>query len=139
MKNNNDKQQLIEQLKKVPIVQISCERTNISRATYYRWRESDIKFKELSDKAITEGISYINDLSESQLISAIKDKNMTAIIFWLKNRHPSYDTTKLQITSDTTKKEDPLTAEQQQLINKALQMASIMPSEYISDHDQTTK
>ena len=30
---------ILEQLQKAPIVQIACEKTGISRATYYRWRK----------------------------------------------------------------------------------------------------
>lgn len=119
--------QILELLKINPIVQIACQKSGISRATYYRWREKDKKFKEQSDLALKEGVCFINDLAESQLLSSIKEKNMTAIIFWLKNRHPNYDTTKLQITSPEAIKEKPLTPEQRQLIDKALQMASILP------------
>jgi len=124
MKN---KLQVVEQLKTAPIVQIACQKTGISRATYYRWREIDPKFKESSDKALKEGIAFINDLAESQLLSSIKDKNMTAIIFWLKSHHSDYDTTKLQITTGDTKKDEPLSPEQQKLITQALQMASLLP------------
>ena len=124
MKN---KLQVIEQLKATPIVQIVCQKTGISRATYYRWRDIDPKFKESSDKALKEGIAFINDLAESQLLSQIKDKNMTAIIFWLKSHHSDYDTTKLQITTGDSKKDEPLSPEQQKLVTQALQMASLLP------------
>ena len=129
MKTDKNKQLFIEQLKTVPIIQVTCQKTNISRATYYRWREKDKDFREKSDIAIKEGISLVNDLAESKLISAIKDGNMTGIIFWLKNRHQNYDTTKLQISSGAVDKDEPLTPEQQQIVKKALQMATILPSE----------
>lgn len=127
MKTDKNKQLFIEQLKTVPIIQVTCQKTNISRATFYRWREQDKKFKESADKALKEGISFINDLAESQLLSSIKDKNMTAIIFWLKSHHPAYDTTKLQITTGDTQKDEPLSIEQQKLITQALHMASLLP------------
>jgi len=118
---------VIEQLRTTPIIQIVCQKTGVSRATFYRWREQDKKFKELADKALKEGIAFINDLAESQLLSSIKDKNMTAIIFWLKSHHSSYDTTKFQITTPENNKDEPLSDEQQKLITQALQMASLLP------------
>ncbi len=122
------KTQILELLKTTPIVQVACQKSGVSRATYYRWRDKDKKFKEQSDLALKEGIAFINDLAESQLLTSIKEKNMTAIIFWLKNRHSGYDTTKLQISADNLNKDETLTPEQQQLVNKALQMASILPT-----------
>ncbi len=98
MKIDEDKKLLIEQLKKTPIVQITCEITNISRASYYRWRANNKEFKQKTDEAIKYGNLFINDIAESQLISAIKDKNMTAIIYWLNNHHPSYSNNKVYLS-----------------------------------------
>jgi hypothetical protein len=137
MKTDKNKQLFIEQLKTVPIIQVTCQKTNISRATYYRWRDKDNDFREKSDIALKEGISLVNDMAESQLISAIKEGNMTGIIFWLKNRHQNYDTTKLQISSGTVDKDEPLTLEQQEIVKKALQMATILPSEKEENNEIT--
>lgn len=133
------KTHILELLKTTPIVQVACQKSGVSRATYYRWRDKDKKFKEQSDSALKEGVAFINDLAESQLLSSIKEKNMTAIIFWLKNRHSGYDTTKLQISADTLNKVETLTPEQQQLVNKALQMASILPTSGDFTDETTTK
>lgn len=97
-RQSKNKELLLEQLVKIPIVQIACEKVGVSRATYYRWRDEDVEFMKQSNKAIISGNLLINDIAESQLISAMKDKNMTAIIFWLKHHHSSY-TTSIQITS----------------------------------------
>lgn len=131
--------QILELLKTTPIVQVACQKSGVSRATYYRWRDKDKKFKEQSDSALKEGVAFINDLAESQLLSSIKEKNMTAIIFWLKNRHSGYDTTKLQISADNLNKDETLTPEQQQLVNKALQMASILPTSGDFTDETTSK
>lgn len=85
-----NKELLLEELKKRPIVQYACEKLGIGRATYYRWRTEDPQFAEKADQALREGSLLVNDMAESQLMSAIRDKNLTAIIFWLKNHHPSY-------------------------------------------------
>ena len=84
------KQLIIEQLKKIPIVQIVCEKVGIGRATYYRWRKESNNFSTQTDEAIIAGRLLINDMAESQLIKAIKDENFSAITFWLKNHHKAY-------------------------------------------------
>ena len=62
-------------------------------------------------------------MAESQLISAIKDKNLGAIIFWLKNHHPQY-TTRVEVTAKLHN-QDPLTPEQEELIKQALSLAAL--------------
>lgn len=84
------KEEMLANLTKLPIVQVSCERTGIARATYYKWRKEDSGFSRLADRAIEAGALHINDLAESKLIKRVNEENMTAIIYWLKNRHPSY-------------------------------------------------
>jgi ACT domain-containing protein len=86
-----DKKLILSQLMKTPIVQLACQKTGVSRSTYYRWRKNSFKFSRYADRAIREGTLLVNDMAESQLLSAISDKNMTAIIFWLKNHHPVYE------------------------------------------------
>ncbi len=119
MKTQN-KKDIVEQLKKTPIVQVSCEKLGISRATYYRWKKADSKFAKEVDTALAEGSELINDMAESQLISAIKRGNLTGIIFWLKNHHTTYSS-KLEMT---TKSGDlPLTEEHKEIMRKSLLMA----------------
>lgn len=114
------KQNVLEQLKKTPIIQVTCEKLGIARATFYRWKKKDQVFSEAVDIALTEGAQLINDMAESQLITAIKNSNLTAIIFWLKNHHRNYSP-KLEVT---TKNGDlPLTEEQKETIRKSLSMA----------------
>ena len=121
---------LLLQLKKTPIVQVACEKTGISRATYYRWRKDDTEFADNADIAIDEGLNLINDMAESQLISAIKDRNLTGIIFWLKNHHKNYSP-KLEVT---TKNGDiPITDEQREIIKQSLDMAFGLNSEEEKD------
>ena len=120
-KQEKNKEAVLEMLKKTPIVQVVCEKTGVSRATFYRWRQEDSSFDEQVNQALDLGIGIINDMAESQLISAIKDKNMTAIIYWLKNRHKSY-TTKIEVT--TNSKSYQLTPEQEAMVKKALEYAS---------------
>lgn len=126
-RQSKNKEQLLEILKKTPIVQIACEKAGVGRATYYRWKKEDAEFSQQADQALLDGSLLVNDMAESQLMSAIKDKNMTAIIFWLKHHHPAY-LTKVEITSSQMK--DPmLTPEQEDSVKKALLMAGIIKQE----------
>ncbi|MDD2646864.1 MAG: hypothetical protein PHV78_02600 [Patescibacteria group bacterium] len=90
MKTKEIKRNLLEQLKRVPIVQFACEKVGLNRSSYYRWRKEDKAFARLADDAISDGSSLINDMAESQLLSLIKKGNITAIIYWLKNHHSQY-------------------------------------------------
>ncbi len=125
MKTDKNKGLLVEQLKKTPIVQVACGKINIGRATYYRWRKDDQEFANSADGAITEGALLVNDIAESQLMSAIKEKNLTAIIFWLKHHHPNY-ATKVEVTARLKADNEVLTPEQEALVTKALKLATLI-------------
>lgn len=114
------KAELLKQLKITPVVEVACRKVGVGRATFYRWKKEDQKFADKAEYALQEGSHLVNDMAESKLISAIKDGNMTGIIFWLKNHHRQYSP-KLEVT---TKSADlPLTDEQKELIKKSLAMA----------------
>lgn len=124
LKQAKQKESLIEQLKKVPIIQLACERSNVSRATFYRWRKDDKDFAEAVDEALSSGASLISDMAESKLIAAIKEGNMTGIIYWLKHRHPAY-ATRVELAVGP-KQNDELTAEQQKIVQEALAKAALL-------------
>lgn len=91
VKTKEQKRAFLEQLPKYPIVQVACEKSGVGRSTYYAWRKDDKKFAKEADEAITSGTNFINDMAESKLIQNIQSGNNTAIIFWLKNHHDSYN------------------------------------------------
>ena len=124
-RQRKEKKLLLEQFKKIPIIQVVCEKFGIGRATYYRWRKDDPKFAEDADTALEDGNKLINDMAESQLISAIRDKNMTSIIYWLNHHHPAY-ATKMEITAKLKNENEILTPEQETLVIKALKLASVI-------------
>lgn len=64
------------------IVSYACQKVGITRACYYKWRDSDLKFKERAEEVEEETI----DVIESKLLSAINNDDLTAIIFYLKTR-----------------------------------------------------
>ncbi len=122
-RQEEEKKKTLEYLEKMPIVQIACERASISRATYYRWRNDDKEFKKLADRAIREGELFINDLSESQVITLIKDKSWSAISFWLRHHHPKY-ADKIKVEANINRINDVLSPEQEKIIRKALAFIS---------------
>jgi len=63
-----------------------CETIGINRQTYYNWMKEDEGFKELIEEAKSE----MCDIAESTLYSRGLEKDTTALIFWLKNRHPDF-------------------------------------------------
>lgn len=122
-KNDANKKLLLEQLRKNPIVQIACEKTSVSRASFYRWKDEDKEFAAEVDAAIADGSLLVNDLAETQLIGAIKDRNIPAITYWLKHHHPAYKT-KVEIEGQLNVIEE-LSPEQKALVQKALELADI--------------
>ena len=129
-RQQKEKELLIEQLRKIPIIQIACEKTGVGRATYYRWMKEDRDFFERAQEAITDGKALINDMAISQLLSAIHDRSLPAILFWLRHNHEDYKD-KVEIT--TKNKTETLTEEQQQLIASALEKGGLLTQEKKED------
>lgn len=123
-KSKQLKNQLLEQLKRTPIVEAACHKAGISRQTFYRWKAEDAEFAKEIDEAVTDGQMLVNDLAESQLISALKDRNFQAITYWLKHHHPNYKT-KIQIEGSLQMPQEELTPEQEELVKEALRLASL--------------
>ena len=123
-RTERDKQSLIEVLKELPIIQIACKKSGISRATYYRWRKEDKYFSQQCDNALKQGNEYINDMSESQLVSLIREKSWPAISFWLRKCNPKFKD-KIEITGEINSPRNELTPEQQAIVTEALRLASL--------------
>lgn len=122
MKKDKIRDSIIVALKEMPIVQVACKKVGVGRTTYYRWRENK-KFAKEADAAIAEGESFITDMSESQLISLIRDRNFSALQLWLKAHHPRYGN-KVEISGRLTPSDEELTPKQMGLVKAALRLAS---------------
>lgn len=105
---------------------VACEKSGISRNSVYRWKREDKKFSKVMDEALAEGEALVNDMSESQLLTLIKEKNWSAISFWLRHRNPKFRD-KIEVTS---KIEDTgeLTPSQAKVVKQALILAKILPT-----------
>ncbi|MFH1235966.1 MAG: phBC6A51 family helix-turn-helix protein [Parcubacteria group bacterium] len=122
MKKDRTKDLLLEQLRRIPIVQVAAEKVGVSRATVYRWKTEDEKFQKALEEALAEGEALINDLSESQLLSLIKDKNWPAISFWLRHRNPKF---KDRVEVEATVRDLSLSPAQQEIVRKALELSNL--------------
>ena len=113
MKKNKFQDQFLDELRKVPIVQVACEKTGLSRNSVYRWRKDDKEFLKKMDDALAEGVALVNDMS-----------------FWLKHRNDNYKN-KLEIT--TKEDSEQLTPSQAKIVKQALKLANITKSKSIKN------
>jgi hypothetical protein len=125
-----EKEKLIEQLKKTPIIQIAAEKAGVARATYYRWARDDPAFAEAAKDALHHGRDLVNDMAESQLLAAIRERNIPSIFFWLKHRHPSY-TTRVEVNAKLNDK-GALSPEQASVV------VSVLGKNFLSSNDLST-
>lgn len=130
MKKNKFQDQFLDELRKVPIVQVACEKTGLSRNSVYRWRKEDKEFLKKMDEALAEGVALVNDMSESQLLTLIKEKNYPAISFWLRHRNDNYKN-KIEITTKEDNEE--LTPSQAKIVKQALKLAKLTKSKSIKN------
>jgi hypothetical protein len=124
MKKDRTKDLFLEQLRKIPIVQVACEKVDISRNTIYRWRKEELEFAKAMDEAQTDGEAVVNDMSESQLLSKIKNGEWPPIAFWLRKRHPKFKD-RLEITGTLQGPQEELSPEQEAVVREALRLASL--------------
>lgn len=115
-----DKERILGHLKSVPIIEVACKKSNISRATYYRWRNEDPEFLRLSEESLQDGIELINDMTESQLIGLIKEKKFQAVQFWLRHNHTRFLLKEKEHSLIKPKREIPLSKDQEKILKQAL-------------------
>lgn len=126
-KKNKIQNIFLEELKRIPIVLVACEKNGISRNSVYRWKKDDKDFSKAMDEALVEGEALVNDMSESQLLTLIKEKNWQAISFWLRHRNPRFKD-KIEVTSKV-EDTDELTPAQAEVVKHALKLAKLLPAD----------
>ena len=124
MKKNKLQDLFLEQIRKIPIVQVACEKAGIARSSVYRWRDEDEEFRKKLEEALAEGEALVNDMGESQLLSLIREKSWQAISFWLRHRNPKFRD-RVEINANIQAPQNELTPEQQEVVNEALRLASL--------------
>ena len=118
------KEAFLEQLKRTPTIETSCQKVGVARATVYRWIKVSGKFEKKVDQALVEGRTFMSDIAENQLFSLIGDKKIEAIRLYLSTHNSRYSN-KLELSGSVSSKDEPLTKEQKKLIREALKLSSL--------------
>ena len=125
MKKDKMKELFLEQVRKIPIILLACDKLRIGRTTVYSWKAKDKDFKKKLEDALSEGEENINEMSEVQLVSMIKEKNWQAVSFWLRHRHPKFKD-KIEIDTTIRTQNNELTPEQDEAVKRALKFAGLI-------------
>lgn len=137
MRSATIKKQLIEELKHKPVVESACLKVGVGRTAFYEWKKKDLKFAKAVDLAMDFGRSFMADIAELQLFTAIKNNDFRAVALYLKTHHPEYRNrveVQGQITA-TTK----LTKEEQVLYEEAIKrLESMKPPITANDTENYT-
>jgi hypothetical protein len=107
----------LEELKKIPVIQVACERTGISRMTYYRWIKQSKTFKKDVEEAIKVGNEVVCDVAETQLLNLVKDGEFGAAKFVLQSLSKKYSS-KVEVKHKVV--QDELTDEEKQSVQEAI-------------------
>jgi hypothetical protein len=119
IRRDTNKEKVLGELRRMPIVTVACKRSNISTATYYRWRYEDAQFEDDSDEAIRQGSLIVNDMVESQLLKGINEGVPMLIMYYLNNRHPNYRNNKVwQVQANADNDKEQYYNELQKIRNK---------------------
>ena len=102
----DQKEELLELLKKYPTIQACCAKLNIARATYYRWIKEDKNFARQANEALKDGIFSVNGIAEDYLVSRVIEGEKSAIYFWLKKRHREYMPIYRKLNGDVSAEKD---------------------------------
>lgn len=90
MKKHRVKDKFLEELERTPIIQAACERTGISRQTFYRWINEDQAFALAVEEHMDMGVDFVSDHAESNVLNGIKKGDPGYTKFWLNSRNARY-------------------------------------------------
>ena len=118
------KQVLLEQMKRTPTIEQSCQKVGVSRMTVYRWAKTSRRFAQEVENALHQGREFVSDVAETQMFSLISQGKSDMIKYFLSHNNPRYRD-KLELSGMVATKDEPLTTTQKTLIRKALQLSSL--------------
>jgi hypothetical protein len=90
MKKKYERSKFIKTLEDAPFVSYAAKKVGISRATIYRWMNSNQEFREAVNVALDSGRNHVGDIAEMSLVELIKSKNLAAIKFFLQHNNRRY-------------------------------------------------
>jgi hypothetical protein len=122
----------LEQLKRTPTIETSCQKVGVGRATVYRWIQGNRRFAKQVENSLTEGRTFMSDIAENQLFALIGEKKIEAIRLYLQTHNARYSN-KLELSGSVTTKDEPLSKEQKQLIREALKLSTLRHHEKKKD------
>lgn len=115
------KERILEALKdSMGNIGVACKVVKIARKTFYNWKEADEEFKVKAEEIFEEQKSEMDDYAEGKLFQHIRNDNITALIFYLKTRHPGYRLKGLLEIGGKIKVEKELSEDDKELLKKAI-------------------
>jgi|SRR3989338_5639955 len=113
------RQAFLEQLKRTPTIEQSCQKVGIGRTTVYRWMNKSKRFAIHVEESLIEGRKFMSDIAETQLFSLIGEKKIEAIRLYLSTHNSRYGN-KIEIKGSM---QHTLTPAEKKLLKKALKKA----------------
>ncbi|MDP2631130.1 MAG: hypothetical protein Q8P56_07045 [Candidatus Uhrbacteria bacterium] len=132
------KQALLEQLKRTPTIEQSCQKVGVSRMTVYRWMKSNHRFAQDVENALREGRDLVSDIAETKMFSLIGEGKTEMIKYFLTHNNPRYSN-KLELSGTVGARDIPLTKEQKNIIKKALRLSSLHKYENYKKESKTNR
>ena len=83
------KEKLLKEIEKSGNVYLSCMKTGIDKATFYRWKD-DKEFRKKANEAVKRGRENNCEIAEHALMMNVKDKKMDAIKYVLSHQSKIY-------------------------------------------------
>lgn len=84
------KEKLLKEIEKSGNVYLSCMKTGIDKATFYRWKKDDEQFSKKATEAIKRGRENNCEIAEHALMMNVKEKKMDAIKYVLSHQSKIY-------------------------------------------------
>jgi len=109
------KKELLDEIRKFGNVYLSCLKIGVDRATYYRWKKTDEKFKEKANEAERIGRENICDVAGHALMQNVKNRDQRAIEYVLNHNSEKYKQKQTSHVVIVHKKELPPVVEQKTL------------------------
>ncbi|OHA34621.1 MAG: hypothetical protein A3A22_02080 [Candidatus Taylorbacteria bacterium RIFCSPLOWO2_01_FULL_45_34b] len=118
------KRLLVEQMKRTPTIEQSCQKVGVTRMTVFRWTTASKRFAQEVDDALREGREFVSDIAETQMFSLISQGKSEMIKYFLSHNNARYRD-RLELSGTVNTKDEPLTETQKKLIRQALQLSSL--------------
>lgn len=127
------KKRLIEKLQNNPLISYACKSINISRSTFYRWKEEDDEFKTAVKKSQMMGRAIICDAAESKLLNLLNSFNEETVFkvakFLLLHLHPVYKNSNESVQYQRSKFKDEILREKEksaEIIETAINLLKLL-------------